>query len=1057
MTWKRTISFVLAIALVFSCTLNAAVAVKSADEDEVSVQSDSTVTDTVLTTEQEVAADQTDEYAGKGNNIDEKYMGYDGNQYTSYLNFLNYFSDYDIIADETAIDIKNSIISDKNTQIQTVTDDNGVSKEAAVINEDGFIDLSVNVDKAGLYHISLDYLPIKNKPIDMEIALTIDGAVQYKEINSTLLNRIWVDDKTTDDDGNWPKRDLNGNEVSPETVEVLNWTNYTIHDNAFASDSDLLLYFSEGEHSIKIRVLRESLALAGLTIGGQKTYKSYSDVYADYSSKGYKPVEKGTNITIHAEYPVRKSQRSLIMGAEYTASTTNGTGDNLHYAKTRFNVFGGESWNNPNEWADYEVEVDKPGLYTFSFKYKQDYVNGMNVYREIYVDGEIPYKELASVKFVPTSIWTNYTAADDNGNPYYVYLDKGKHTIRLNVTFGPIADKLQVLETQASNLNKWYMKIVQITGPSPDTLRDYDLDKTITGLMDGFAEIRQNLKECSDALQKINGTSDGVSSFVDVVIKQLDGFIKDPATIAGALAGYKSNIAEMSDIIVDMKNQSLLLDSFFIGDHKSLPDPRLNFTQSIEFSVKSFISSFSSDYVGFKDAKSIGVGGEDSYVCEPITVWMGGGIEQYNIMTSFVADKFVSKYKVPVKLILGGTDLTKAILAGIAPDIVLSMGSDAPVNYAMRGALVDLTRFNDKNAVYDTTFDEAYKWFHKSAFISLHYQDGGVYGLPTDQGFSVMFVRSDILNDLNIEVPQTWDDIYKILGLLQRNNMQIGLGSGDQGMLGTLLFQNGGNWFVDDLSKTNFDSDVFVNSFIQWTEFNTKWGIPLSYDGLNRFRTGEMPILFSGYGFVNTLQISTPELQGLWEMHMLPGTLRTDSEGNEYIDRTQQTGGSCITMINDNEKSDYAWQFMTWWAGADAQAEFNIKNETILVAGARGSPANLEAFERLPWTYQQSQVIKQQWEWLYDQNRIPGDYYIGRQLMMAYRAVVYEGRNPREALLNYNQDANVEIQRKRTEYNVNRYWEPGYTHVGPDGKPIKSIIDNETYERPTNYFNLNSD
>ena len=159
-------------------------------------------------------------------------------------------------------------------------------------------------------------------------------------------------------------------------------------------------------------------------------------------------------------------------------------------------------------------------------------------------------------------------------------------------------------------------------------------------------------------------------------------------------------------------------------------------------------------------------------------------------------------------------------------------------------------------------------------------------------------------------------------------------------------------------------------------------------------------------------------------------------------------------MIDVNEMSDYAWQFMTWWCSADTQTEFNIKNEAILVRGARGTPANLEAFERLPWSYEHSQIIKEQWEWLYDIPRVPGDYYIGRQIANAFRAVVYEGRNPREALLHYNKDANVEIQRKRIEYNVDRFYEEGYYHADMDGNPIHSIIDNETYERPTNYFNV---
>ena len=34
------------------------------------------------------------------------------------------------------------------------------------------------------------------------------------------------------------------------------------------------------------------------------------------------------------------------------------------------------------------------------------------------------------------------------------------------------------------------------------------------------------------------------------------------------------------------------------------------------------------------------------------------------------------------------------------------------------------------------------------------------YGLPETQSFNMMFVRNDILADLGIEIPKTWDELY---------------------------------------------------------------------------------------------------------------------------------------------------------------------------------------------------------------------------------------------------------------------------------------------------------
>ena len=523
MTLKRTLSIVLAIAFVFSCTSMAVFATETVENN--AVLSDTTenveVTETPMEEGTEASEEtevEEDEYAGYGNKASAKYLSYKAGQFTSYLTFINHFSDTEIIGKEVTLDINNCIADSKGAETKSVADDDNVAKDAVVIKENGYVDLRINVEREGLYHIGLEYLPIKENPIDIEFSFKIDGDTQYREATSLMLKRTWIEDKTPDEDGNWPQRDITGNEVSPDVIEALKWTNYTLHDNIFSSDDDMLFYLAPGEHSIKINVLRESVALASITLGGNEQLPSYNSVYAEYQKKGYKPVSKDTNITLHAEYSSLKSDNSLVMSAEYTASTTNGTGDQLHYAKTRFNVLGGEAWKFPNDWIEYEIDVAHSGLYNLSFKYKQDYVEGMNVYRKVYIDGEIPFEEFSRVTFKPSSVWKNYTVSDKSGNPYYVYLEKGKHTIRLNATFGPIAETLQMLDSQTTSLNKWYMKIVQITGPMPDTLRDYDLHKTITGLIDGFEDIRDNLQRCYDTLIEINGGEGGSISFVEVLI-----------------------------------------------------------------------------------------------------------------------------------------------------------------------------------------------------------------------------------------------------------------------------------------------------------------------------------------------------------------------------------------------------------------------------------------------------------------------------------------------------------------------------------------------------------
>ena len=49
---------------------------------------------------------------------------------------------------------------------------------------------------------------------------------------------------------------------------------------------------------------------------------------------------------------------------------------------------------------------------------------------------------------------------------------------------------------------------------------------------------------------------------------------------------------------------------------------------------------------------------------------------------------------------------------------------------------------------------------------------------------------------------------------------------------------------------------------------------------------------------------------------------------------------------------------------------------------------------------------------------IPGGYYTSRNVDNAFKAVIYNNTNPREALNYYNKQINAEILRKREEFGL---------------------------------------
>ena len=70
------------------------------------------------------------------------------------------------------------------------------------------------------------------------------------------------------------------------------------------------------------------------------------------------------------------------------------------------------------------------------------------------------------------------------GEPYYFYLKKGKHRLRLEVSIGDMAPILRETEACLYELNKIYRQIIMITSAAPDTTRDYQLEKRIPAVIE---------------------------------------------------------------------------------------------------------------------------------------------------------------------------------------------------------------------------------------------------------------------------------------------------------------------------------------------------------------------------------------------------------------------------------------------------------------------------------------------------------------------------------------------------------------------------------------------
>jgi ABC-type glycerol-3-phosphate transport system substrate-binding protein len=501
---------------------------------------------------------------------------------------------------------------------------------------------------------------------------------------------------------------------------------------------------------------------------------------------------------------------------------------------------------------------------------------------------------------------------------------------------------------------------------------------------------------------------------VAAVVSQLDLFHARPHRIPVNLVNFRQNITALAATTNALTESPLDIDFIVIsGTGAVLPKVNETIFTRIAHEARAFAASFTHDF------ESIGDVHEGANV---IDVWIPTGRDQAQAMKSMIDDTFTPNTGIGVNLrLVAHNAVLPAVVAGIGPDLVLSMPLNDPVNYAFRKAAVDLSQFDG--------FDEVYGRFHHSAWVPVKFLDG-YYAVPETQTFNLMFYRKDILDELGLEVPETWDDILAMMPLLQRNNMAIGIppignpmNPDISGFL-TQLFQRGGFLYTDDLSRARLDDEQAVAAFEAFTRFFTHYGSPEFFDPPNRFRSGEMPIIFADFTMFNLFSVFAPEIYGLWNFALMPGYDHGEpvffgGRGDYFnVHHTVPSWGTAAIMIQASEMQNEAWDFLEWWSSFETQLRFGREMESIMGEAARFPTANVEAFQSLPWSSTQLQVLNNQRDWLLSTPEVPGGYYVMRQLINVIRRVVSDNLDTRETLLDVNIVINRELINKRREFGL---------------------------------------
>lgn len=897
--------------------------------------------------------------------------------------------------------------------VEVYTNYEGTDK-ALFTDTDSSVSFHVQIPQTGYYNLYMEYLIPESRGVAAERGVRINGEFPFEDAQNITFTRIWTD-------GGEVKTDNQGNQIRPTQIEVYDWQSSCFEDDMGYITEPYRFYLEKGDNEITLEAENEPMIIRKFMVAPVSVIQSYEEYAAKYPDISDQAMAAGYIQMIQGEDSTLRSESSLYAKYDRSSPTTYPNS----VTNTVLNYVGGDTWRSSGQWIEWEFEVPEDGYYNIMIKGRQNYSRGSVSSRTVYIDGEIPFSEMKEISYAYSNDWECKDLADDNGVPYNFYLTKGIHTIRLEATLGGVGPILEELEDSTYRANQIYRKILVYTGANPDRYRDYYIEANYPEVMEAMElESKRLFKIVDDTVSYSGQKADNIAA-AQTVAQQMERFCEKPNKITLEFTTFKDNITALGTASLNMSETKLDIDYLVVSGTGVTPKKdKANIFTKLWHETKSFFASF------FVDYNSVGDVYDESADDEVVKVWILTGRDQGTILKSMVDDTFTPESGVKVNVeIVDPTALLNAVLAGRGPNVVLSVGADQPVNYALRGAAEDITQFNDWEEVLSHYTPSSYEQYGL---------DGHIYAIPETQTFNVMFYRTDVLEEMGLEVPDTWQELIEMLPTIQGNNLSVGIptaaGSSstttastavasnvpDLSLYFTLLYQYGGDMYNEMGTKTTVDDEAGIQAFDDYVRYFNDYGLPTIYDFVSRFRSGEMPIGISAYSTYNTLMVSAPEIRGLWDFTLIPGTEYTNPDGTTYIDRSDFITGSATMMIATEDESlkQKSWEFMKWWAEPDTQVRFGREIEALLGSSARYATANKDAFEQLSWSADDIKVLSEQWDQTVGIREVPGGYYTGRHITNAIRKVINDKDDSRETIIDYSIKINEEIEKKRNEFGL---------------------------------------
>ncbi|MFA6647564.1 MAG: extracellular solute-binding protein [Candidatus Izemoplasmatales bacterium] len=864
-------------------------------------------------------------------------------------------------------------------------------EDVVLVQTDETITFTLDINLTGLYQMAIDFYSLSDDYLDMELAVKVNGSLLYDEAGQIVVYKHW---KQSDGFS----LDRYGNDFYGEQIQENKWIHQDFYDPMGLFLEPLAFYLEEGSQEISFTVIKGKMLIGNIDISGRKALISYED-YSDTAEL----IEDEILIENEAEIPDYKNAASIQAGVSRSVGVTPFS---VKYLK--LNTISGGSYNSQREMVAYRVEVEKEGYYYLTFKAKQSNNVNSAVFRTLRINGEIPFEEAAYIKFEYDNSWQNITLGDGK-NPYLFYLNKGVNELSLSVNLSPYQEAYYEIEDILEYVNDLSLDVKKLTGNQLDEFRDWKILDYLPNVVDELELAAKNLEDIYDELNALTSSKklSEAASMIKIAIRNLKILSEEPNEIPkniNLLSTSQESIAStLRSAVSLLLNSPLDLDKFYIHTEVKLENANGNFFESLWVSIKRFFLSF------FDERYQVNPDDDE------LVVWVNRSKQYTDLMQKMADDGFTKNtgVKVQISVMASEGKLILANSAGTNPDVAMGIASWLPYDLGIRGAILDLTEFID-----DEDFSTVLNQYYNQALIPLMYDDG-LYGLPDTENFYVLYYRHDILDALNIQVPNTWDDVKEIMPVLKRYGMNFYLPLSSATSLKSFdstlpfLFQFGSSVYDRSGFNVDLENTEAINALEVMTELYTIYSIDTTVTSFyNDFRLGLSPIGIGDFGMYTTLLNAANDIKGLWSIALLPGV----ENENKEIDRSAPGALTSNMIFKNTDKKTESWEFLKWWSSTETQVRFQDLLLSTLGPEYLWNSGNVDAFSALNINQDDLNIILEQWTHLKELPKVPGSYQVELEISNIWNAVVLNRENMRVLLNDAIIRMNNEIHRKMAEF-----------------------------------------